>query len=201
MAPPRIIALVGIDGAGKSTHARWLADWLTAHGTPARYSQNPGGRLRLGRIAQRLGRPDAAALFGTRGFAVIEALIRWAAIARGLLLARLTGSVAVMDRYSYCQYVAAHARGTGGERWLRALYAPFPRPDLVFLLAVPPEQAQQRIALRGRDSEELAHLQASDAAYRQLPEAAWFTVVDAGAEPPAVQAALAAALTGPVPVG
>jgi hypothetical protein len=41
---PRLIALVGIDGSGKTTQAQRLAAWLTESGTPALYALNAGGR-------------------------------------------------------------------------------------------------------------------------------------------------------------
>jgi hypothetical protein len=41
---PRVIALVGIDGSGKTTQAHRLAATLTAQGTPATYWQNAAGR-------------------------------------------------------------------------------------------------------------------------------------------------------------
>ncbi|UWZ35176.1 thymidylate kinase [Dactylosporangium roseum] len=185
----RTVALIGIDGAGKSTQARWLADWLAVTGTPARYHRNAAGRVFFGRVAQRLGRHDAEDLLGVRLFLVVETLLRWLVIARALLISRLTGTVAVMDRYAYCQYTSITVRG-GRQRWARVLFSVFPRPDLVCFLAVPPQVAQARVDARGKDHEELDYLAACDAAYRALPEATRFTVIDAAAEPTAVQADL-----------
>jgi dTMP kinase len=185
-----LIALVGIDGAGKTTHAKWLVEWLASYGVAATYYANPGGRRMLGRLARRLGRADAVDLLGRRGFVVIEALLRWLGIARGVLGSRVSGRVAVMDRYSYCQYAMMRARGDRGERLARALYSVFPRPDAVCFLAVAPARAHERVTSRGTDSEELSYLASADAAYRSLPEAASFTVVDADGSPEEVRAAL-----------
>ena len=185
----RTVALIGIDGAGKSTQARWLADWLAATGTPARYHRNAAGRVFFGRMARRFGRRDAEDLLGVRLFLVVETVLRWLVIARALLLARLAGTVAVMDRYTYCQYTSITVRG-GRPGWARVLFAVFPRPDLVCYLAVPPGTAQQRVEARGKDHEALDYLVACDRAYRGQPDAARFTVIDASADPSAVQAAL-----------
>lgn len=193
------MALIGIDGAGKSTQARWLADWLDATGTPARYHRNAAGRVFFGRLAQRLGRRDAEDLLGVRLFLLVETLLRGLVIGRAVLLSRLTGTVAVMDRYTYCQYTSITVRG-GRPGLARLLFRLLPRPDLVCYLAVPPAVAQARVEARGKDHEELDYLIASDLAYRALPEADRFTVVDAGADPSAVQASLRAALRpGPLP--
>jgi thymidylate kinase len=198
---PAVIALVGIDGSGKTTQARGLARWLTENGLPATYWQNAGGRRWFGRLARRFGRPDAEALLGRRPMLVIEAALRWLAIARALLRSRLTGRIAVMDRYAVCQYASIRAHGGRGDdragsrrragrapdrslRLARLLYAVFPKPDVTFLLRVRPGVAYQRIEARGTDHERIEFLAASAAAYDALPEAASMVVVD-GERPPA----------------
>ncbi|HEV2088304.1 MAG TPA: hypothetical protein VGR21_08340, partial [Cryptosporangiaceae bacterium] len=140
-------------------------------------------------LARRLGRRDALDLFGRR-FVLVESVVRWAAISRSLVRSRLTGRVAVMDRYVYCQYAAIRTRGDRGERLARVAFGRFPAPDVVCLLSVPAAVAQERVERRGRDTEDLAYLTAFDQAYRSLPEAPTFHVVDADATPAAVQAAL-----------
>lgn len=196
MARPKIIALVGIDGVGKTTLAKDLARWLAARSVPAKYSENPGGRVAIDRIARRLGRANGIALLGRRGFLAVEVSVRWLAIARALLVSRLTRRIAVMDRYSVCQYVVMRARGDGGEWLVRALYAVFPEPDLVCFITVPPEVAKARIEARGYDSEELSYLYSLDSAYRTLPEFKKFEIVDADAPPEVVAARLRETVEG-----
>lgn len=196
---PPVIALVGIDGAGKTSQAAALATWLSAQGVPAAHCRNPGGRVALSRLSRRLGRADAVDLLGRRGFVAAEATLRGLAIGRSLLRAWWGRRAAVMDRYTFCQYAAMRARGDVGERWVRAAYRLFPAPDLVCVLRVAPRRAQERIAARGTDTEELAYLRALDRAYRHLPEAAGFTVVDADADQATVFRALTQAVAGLVP--
>ncbi|MCI4061559.1 thymidylate kinase [Micromonospora sp. R77] len=190
MAPPVMIALVGVDGSGKSTQARALARRLTAAGTPARYFENAGGRPLWNRLARALGRPDGRALFGRTRYAALEAAVRAAAMARTVLVSRVTGRTAVLDRWTWCQDVIMTARGDRGRRAVRAAYAIFPRPTVVCFLATSPEVAQARVTARGIDTEELAHLRALDAAYRALPEFGTFVVVDGDRDPEEVAAAL-----------
>jgi dTMP kinase len=187
MVRRRIIALVGIDGSGKSTQADWLAVWLNGLGVPASHVKNPGGRVRLGRFARRLGRPDAAALLGERGVSVMEWVVRWLALLRALTRTWLSRRVAVMDRYTHCQLAVLRARGHGGERLTRLVYGVFPEPDLVLFLAVPPQHALERVRTRGTDTETLEHLRALDDAYRALPEAVCFHAVDATGTPTEVK--------------
>jgi thymidylate kinase len=204
VTPLRILTLVGIDGSGKTTQAHDLAAWLTGLGIPATYAQNAGGRRWFGRLARRLGRPpDAQALLGRGGMLFVEAVLRWLAIARALVRARLTGRVAVMDRYAVCQYasIRAHARTGRSERLARAAYGLFPSPDVTFLLVVAPPEAYRRIDLRGTDHERLEFLAAAAEAYEQLPEAATFVRIDANRSPDDVRRAIRASLVanGAVP--
>jgi dTMP kinase len=180
LRPIRSVAIVGIDGSGKTTQAHRLADALAAAGRPAVYLRNAGGRRRLGAIAVRLGRRDADHLLGRRAMVVVEVVLRWLALLRTVLRRSVTGEVAVMDRYAVCQYAGLRARGASAvsERWVRWMYRPFPRPDLTILLTVEPATAYDRIEARGYDHEEMSYLAASTAAYRSLPEAADFLVVD-----------------------
>ncbi|MDM4720465.1 thymidylate kinase [Micromonospora sp. WMMA1363] len=177
----RTVALIGIDGSGKTTQAHRLADALTAAGCPATYHRNAGGRRFLGRVAQRLGRSDAQRLLGRSGLLIAESVLRWLAIAAALASSLLTGRVAVMDRYSACQYASIRAHGGRRWEWLARLgYRPFPRPQVTFLLAVNPAEAYRRIERRGTDHESMRYLTAADHAYRTLPECHTFVVVDAG---------------------
>ncbi|WP_328345119.1 dTMP kinase [Micromonospora sp. NBC_00421] len=185
-----VVAVVGVDGAGKSTQAKGLVGRLNAAGVPATYLENAGGRPLWNRLARAVGRRDGVHLFGRRGYPVLEATVRWLALARAVVVTRLTGRVGVMDRWTWCQYVIMRARGDRGVRLVRAAYALFPRPDLVCFLAVAPELARQRVSDRGIDTEELAHLTALDAGYRALPEFGAFTTIDGDADPATVAAAL-----------
>lgn len=206
--PLRRVALIGIDGSGKTTQARRLAEDLSTRGVPASYRQNAGGRRWCGRLAARLGRRDALALLGRRGLMLVESTLRWLAIARTLLRSATGGEIAVMDRYAACQYVSlrAHARrpsppgrASGGERLARLAYRIFPAADVTFLLAVDPQVAYQRIEARGTDHESMAYLTAADRAYHGLPEFPTFVVIDANRSPDEVAAQIRAALAGWLP--
>lgn len=193
----RAVALVGIDGSGKTTQAHRLADALTAAGHPASYWQNAGGRRWFGRLARRLGRDDAQRLLGRDLLLLAESVLRWCAIARALVRSALTRRIAVMDRYAVCQYasIRAHSR----FRWeplVRLLYRIFPAPELTILLAVDPAEAYRRIELRATDHESPEYLAAADAAYRSLPEFPTFVVVDANRPPDEVSRAIERLLHG-----
>lgn len=179
MQRPAIVAVLGVDGSGKSTQTKLLAEGLRRDGTRAAFYRNPGGRPALNAVAHRFGRADGPDLIGERAVVTMETVIRWAAIARALLLAGLTRRVAVMDRYGYCQYAIMRARGDRGEHLVRGLFGVFPSPDVVVLLQTPPQVAADRVELRGKDHEDTAYLAALERAYLELPESSRFVVVDA----------------------
>ena len=204
---PRTIALVGIDGSGKTTQAHGLAEALAARGLPATYRRNAGGRRWFGNLAARFGRADGEALLGRRTMLLVESVLRWLAILRTLLRRKLTGEVAVMDRYAVCQYasIRAHAKTpkpeklNRAERRARLAYGLFPRPDVTFLLAVDPAIAYDRIEKRAYDHEDMSYLNAASAAYRSLPEYQDFVVIDANGTEAEVAAALLAHLAVATP--
>jgi dTMP kinase len=192
----RTVALVGIDGSGKTTQAHMLADQLASAGLPATYRRNAGGRRWFGRLATALGRQDADDLLGRRLMLVVESLLRWLAILRTLLRRSVTREIAIMDRYAVCQYASLRAHGarSAAERRARLAYRLFPKPDITFLLAVDPAIAHGRIESRGYDHEEMSYLRAATAAYRSLPEYNDFVVIDANGTPAEVNAAIRAHL-------
>jgi thymidylate kinase len=132
---------------------------------------------------------------------LVESLLRGLAIGRALLCARLRHRVAVMDRYTVCQYASIrahrrwHWRQGLGERLARAMYRPFPEPDVTFLLDVDPTEAYRRIEARGTDHENLDFLISSSQAYHELPEAKDFVLIDANSEADEVTHAILAVLT------
>ncbi|MBD0322989.1 MAG: thymidylate kinase [Aldersonia sp.] len=199
--PVRTVALVGIDGSGKTTQAHRLADDLAACGLPAVYRRNAGGRHWFGRLAVALGRTDAEDLLGRRLMLVVESVLRWLAILRTLLRRTVTRELTVMDRYAVCQYASLRAHGAkrSAERRARLAYRLFPRPDVTILLAVDPAVAYDRIEARGYDHEEMAYLQAATDAYRSLPEYGSFVVVDANGDMDQVAEAIRVALRAYLP--
>lgn len=86
----------------------------------------------------------------------------------------------VMDRHIYCQLGLRSVRGIPRGRFLPWLLRHLPGPDLVIHFDIAPEQALERILLRGTDTETLEELTALSEGYRALPEFPGFLRIDAG---------------------
>jgi dTMP kinase len=152
MAGP-FVSLDGIDGTGKSTQARLLADWLREAGWTVVHRNDPGGTP--------LGDQLREILLGHRGdmSVMAEALLFMAS--RAELLERIirpalaSGSLVMSDRYLLATVVyQGHAGGLNiDDLWtIGRAAASGLEPDLTVVLDLPVEEAQTR---RGRDPDRM----------------------------------------------
>jgi dTMP kinase len=150
----KFITLEGIDGAGKSSHVAWLADFLRARGKTVCATREPGGtplgeKLREILLSETM-HPETETLlmFAARREHIAQQI--WPALARG--------DWVLCDRFSD----ASHAYQGGGKgldrrrlsalaQWVHGEESSQPcQPDLTLLFDVPCEVARQRIVLAGR---------------------------------------------------
>ena len=153
MTRGRFITLEGIEGAGKSTVARIVSDWLAARSVPVRLTREPGGtplaeRVRqvvLERGSEHLSPvTETLLMFSARGIH-LENLIR-PALARGEWV--------VCDRFTDAtRAYQGHGRGvaTGLIESLASAVHGGLQPDRTLLLDLPPAtglaRARQRSGL------------------------------------------------------
>ncbi len=139
------LSLDGVDGAGKSTQSRMLADWLRASGRGVITCRDPGGTLIGDDIRQLLLDYDIerapwcdALLFMASRAQLVAEVIR-PALARG--------DIVVCDRFLLANVVyQGHAGGLPVDRlWeIGELATGGLLPDLMLVLDVPPETAAGR---------------------------------------------------------
>lgn len=174
----RLIAICGLDGAGKTSQALELVDWLRLCGLNAVYHKSPGIRNDLDFLAERVGYKNHIGLFGSDTSRLLRATVRWGSMTTACSALRDETLWLVMDRYVYCEYAATRGQGAGNESLIREMFAGLPTPDLTLFLDIPPDDAFNRVHNRGTDNEPLDDLRAFDAGYRSLPEMRLFTKVD-----------------------
>lgn len=194
-APACLIAVVGLDGAGKTSQAARIVGDLVSDGVVAELLPNQTQapmKLILEEIAREEGLDDYLDVVSPDVMRLASTMVKVLDFARILGdRERARSTVMVADRYSVCQYAAARAQGAGNEDLLRKVNARLPPPDLTIFLDVAPETASDRILARGLDNEDIDFLHRYRQAYLGLPEAAGFTVVDGEGAPDAVAERLA----------
>lgn len=175
-----LISFAGLDGAGKTTQARLLADWLSS----LRYRvavDAPNGpsftRSLLNELASDLGLDDHQQVFGPQATALLTAFMRYRDWADRVIPAMRACDWVVTDRSAVCHYAAAHAVGADNEAELRLMLSKLPKPDLTVYLDVGPDEAFRRLTGRGAGLEEASFLVGNERGYRRLPEFGTFAVV------------------------
>jgi len=190
-----LIAIEGIDGAGKSTLARRLADILEQAGAEVVLSKEPtngpwGTQLRASAATGRLSPEQEVELLLRDRRQHVEELV---------LPALQRGAVVILDRYFPSMVAYQGAAGLPVDELLR-LNDFAPRPHLLLLLDLPPETGLARIRARGdvpNHFETAQNLERCRAIFRQL-DIAGKQVIDASHDEAQVlreaHAAIAAAL-------
>lgn len=194
----RLFALIGIDGAGKTTQAARLAQWLVTEGISAKLHRNASTlplRAVMTDIARAQGKAGFEDLVGARTAKLIISTLKWTTMRDVIAVLKSGADVVVIDRYSYCQIAGARHFDLGDEQLVRDLFGSLPTPDLTLFLDVAPTIALERIEARGSDQSDLGELSGLRAAYLDLPEAPGFTKIDANATVDDVHAAIRAQVT------
>jgi len=149
--PGKFITLEGVDGAGKSTHLGFVADWLRQQGREVIVTREPGGTP-LGENLREL-------LLHREMDVDTELLLMFAArqahLAALILPALARGAWVLSDRFTDASYAyQCGGRGISVERvaaletWVQRGFA----PDLTLLFDVPAEVAEaRRSAARAAD--------------------------------------------------
>ena len=172
-----LIVVEGIDGAGKTTHARRLVRWLRERGIKAHYTFEPT-RGAIGRILEDMASKRRV---DVRVEALLFAADRIDHLNRIIKPLLETGYVIVSDRYVHSS-IAYQSVTVGDQRWVEELNKFAEKPDLVILLDVDPEIGLRRIKGRKARFERIEILKRVREKYLELAEREGFKVVDANRE-------------------
>lgn len=147
MSKARFITFEGIDGAGKSTHLAWAAEFLRAQGIELVLTREPGGTPLGESLRELLLDP------GHEVHPDTEALIMFAArrqhIAEVIGPALERGNWVLCDRFTDASFAyQGGGRGVKEEalQALERIVHPTLQPDLTVLFDVSTEVAQARVA-------------------------------------------------------
>jgi dTMP kinase len=140
-----LVAVEGIDGAGKSTQVRALGERLRGAGLEVVQTHEPtGGKwgqlLRASAQTGRFSPEEELNLFLEDRKEHVEALLRPSLAA---------GKVVLVDRYYFSTAAYQGPRGFDVAELLRRNEAFAPRPDLLVLLELEPKEGLGRVGARG----------------------------------------------------
>jgi dTMP kinase len=134
-----LLALEGLDGAGKSTQADALARRLSQAGRVCHVLRLYGNEI----LNRQFGGLNGSSLIGAREAALMTAA-DLAGRMEGFGVPSLRrGETVVWDKYVAGSRARDRARGTP-DALLSAVYDPLPAPDLTIFFDLPPEQAALR---------------------------------------------------------
>jgi dTMP kinase len=144
--PGKLIVLEGLDGAGTTTQAARLAEWLArAQGVPTWVTREPSGgpvgaqirAILAGRIT--VAPQTMAALFAADR---LDHLFGPGGVAEHLA----RGEWVILDRYYHSSFAyQTLSLNEGDHAWMRHLHAPCLTPDVTFFLDVPAAVCMERI--------------------------------------------------------
>jgi len=137
----KLVSIEGIDGCGKTTHVRLLADWLRSRGHRVIVTDEPTGGV-IGRVIKRALRGELKLPVAVE--ALLFAADRVQHIAELIRPALKAGKIVVTERYFYSSLAYQSARGLS-MTWLEGINRAAIRPNLSILIDVPAEVALQRI--------------------------------------------------------
>ena len=180
-AMPRFITLEGIDGCGKSTQAKLLAEDLERAGYDVLLLREPGGVTISEKIRELLLDPAHAAMSDTCELLLYEAA-RAQLVHEVVAPALAQGRIVVCDRFydsttAYQGY--ANGMDLGAVRRANALAVGACHPDLTLVFDIDPAKAAARAAARDRAQD---RMEAKGLAYQERVAAGFRAIAAAESE-------------------
>ena len=159
MSKGKLIVLEGLDGSGKATQAKLLAEHLAAQGVPVQkitfpdYASDSSALVKMYLAGQFGQHPDDVNAYAASSFYAVD---RYASFLRFWRKDYLSGATIVADRYTTSNAVYQMEK-TPREDWNKYLAwlqdyeygkLQLPRPDLVLFLDMPTEISQRLLSGR-----------------------------------------------------
>lgn len=141
-----LIAIEGIDGAGTTTQARLLVDWLQEQGLPAHLTWEPSSGP-VGELLRRVLKGQSPWPLDAAAVALLFAADRVDHYQHEMRPLLESGTHVVTDRSVYSSL--AYQSLEQDLAWVESINCHAPEPDLTVYLRISPEQARARRLQRG----------------------------------------------------
>ena len=179
------IVFEGIDGSGKSTHIKALAEELRSQGYGVLQTSEPS-KDRIGNFIRRYAERNDSRLTPETE-ALLFAADRFEHVKTVIEPALRRGRIVISDRYLYSSLAYQGAGGLEVD-WIREMNRFAPKPDLGILLDILPEFSLQRVNRRKTVFEDSDYLRKVRNIYLKLVETGELVRIDADKPRKAVQA-------------
>lgn len=146
-----LITFCGLDGCGKTTMIRRLADHLQDQGKPVLLTRQPTSFMRESEVFRTYMDQSDHSAYDYRCLSLMAAGDRIQHIHRVILPALQAGKCVISDRYLYSWIANLRARGYLRDRWPLEIASYMLRPDCAFFIDVPVQTAVERV--RSREEE------------------------------------------------
>ncbi len=146
-----LITFCGLDGCGKTTMIRRLADHLQDQEKPVLLTRQPTSFMRESEVFRTYMDQSDHSSYDYRCLSLMAAGDRIQHIHRVILPALQAGQCVISDRYLYSWIANLRARGYLRDRWPLEIASYMLQPDYAFFIDVPVQIAVERV--RGRAEE------------------------------------------------
>ena len=176
MSKGKLIVIEGLDGSGKATQAKLLAQHLASQGLPVRevtfpdYASDSSALIKMYLAGQFGSKPDDVNAYAASSFFAVD---RYASYKTDWGRFYEEGGVVIADRYTTSNAVHQAVKCAPEEReaflrWLDDFEhhkMGLPRPDLVLYLDMPTDRAVSLLRQRESDTHTQADIHELDTAY------------------------------------
>ena len=147
-APGLLLTFCGLDGCGKTTIIRRLADDLQKDGYGICLTKQPTDAVRgSGIFRTYMDQPDHER-YEYRSLSLLAAGDRVQHVSKVILPELAQGKIVLCDRYFYSCLANLRARGYTEDRWIYEIGGCLIRPDVSFFFDIPVETAVGRVRAR-----------------------------------------------------
>jgi len=169
-----LIAIEGIDGAGKTTQARGLTRWLNRRGLRAAYTSEPTNGS-IGRLVKK--HLSRSSKYSEETVALLFAADRLEHLTKFIEPKLRSGITLVADRYLHSS-IAYQTAATGRTEWVRMINSQARKPDVSILIDVSVDVALKRLSRKKFIYEKASFLEKVRSEYLRLVEDGEMVKVD-----------------------